>query len=159
MEIKDRYKDIVKIGDLEIIPTWKQCGEPDPNWSETERWLWDTGDFGQHAVILNSAPQFWERHWIIWYKGECGHVSLEDDGTYTAHIKIEMTRSCQRGFKTLEEAAIRVTGPHAESYTGSSIVFEMKDGSVVPLGELYTREGYPEGLDIFYKEKVKEKKQ
>ena len=102
---------------IEIIPTWKQCGERQSNWSTDEKWLWDTGEFTQHMLFVAGSPEddqvdkFIDRVWWVWQKYERGHVVKENFGNYTAHIHIGMTRSEKKGFKTLEAAARRVAVP------------------------------------------------
>lgn len=115
--------DIIYLEDgIEIIPIWKQCGEGNPDWSEDEKWLWDTGDFTQHMLYVNKKDEWCRESWWVWRKYERGHVIKEKDGSYTAHIHIDMSRSDQKGFKTLEKAARRVSIPKHHIEPGEKCV-------------------------------------
>lgn len=132
--------DIIYLEDgIEIIPVWKQCGERNPDWSKDEKWLWDTGEFTKHMLYVNKKRG--HSAWWVWEKYERGHVIKEKDGSYTAHIHIGMTRSDQRGFKTLEEAARRVAkGRHNIDPDNPGLLFETTDGRYFDLnGDEYDR--------------------
>jgi len=135
MDKIDMYDDIVYLDNgIEIIPAWKQCGDRNPNWSDDEKWLWDSGGFTQHMLFINSNDMFVNKQWCIWEKYERGYVRLEEDGTYTAHLHIEMTRSEVYGFKTVEEAARRVAvGRHTIDQWNTGPLFVTKDGKYYDL--------------------------
>jgi hypothetical protein len=105
---------------IEIIPIWKQCGERNSDWSKDEKWLWDTGDWTQHMLYVNKKDG--HNAWWVWEKYERGHVIKEKDGSYTAHIHIDMGRSDKKGFKTLEEASRRVAIPKHHIKPGEKCV-------------------------------------
>jgi hypothetical protein len=92
----------------EIIPVWKQCGERDPNWSDDEKWLWDSGGWTQHMLYVNKEKINVGRAWWVWKEYERGTISLDKNGIYNAHFHVEMTRWDEYGFKTLEETARRL---------------------------------------------------
>lgn len=119
---------------IEIIPAWKQCGTIDDTWTEDEKWLWNTGEFTQHTLRISDKEIFVKRHWYVWKNGECGTIVKENDGTYTAHIHILMTRSTIRGFSTLEEAARRLSiGRHTIDKNNPGPLFKTADGKYYDL--------------------------
>ena len=65
MNIFDKHKDIFYVDDFEVVPTWKQCGKYDPNWSDDEKFLWEAGGCDYHMEYVNSGNEFFERHWYV----------------------------------------------------------------------------------------------
>jgi len=124
----------VCINDIEIIPAWKQCGDRNPEWSDDKKWLWDSGSFTQHMLFVNSNEIFVNKQWLVWKKYERGEVRLEEDGTYTAHLHVGMTRSEIHGFKTIEEAACRVAvGKHYIDPNNPGLLFVTNSGKYYDL--------------------------
>ena len=105
----NKYKDIFYVDGFEVVPAWKQCGEYDPNWSDDEKFLWNSGNYDYHMEYLPvGAPDFekdfFEKYWYVWKGCACGQLSLRPNGTYQAHMKDGMIGWDSGYYETLEGA-------------------------------------------------------
>ncbi len=112
--IEEKYKDIFYVGEYEIVPVWKQCGEYDPNWSDDEKSLWNSGQYDYHMEYIpigdpGFEKYYLESYWYVWKKHRCGCLSLRPNGKYQAHMKDVMIGWDSPYYNTMEEVIQYIT--------------------------------------------------
>lgn len=115
--IDDKYKDICYIDGFEVVPKWKQCGEYDPNWSEDQKYLWNSGccDHHMELVSLNDPEKdkkYFEKCWYVWKDHWCGYIVIHDDGAFTAEMKEVMIGWSSPKYNSIEGAIYYIMMNH-----------------------------------------------
>lgn len=114
-----KLKDIYVYKGVEIVPIWKQCGEPgwdniknnkeklfkddEGNFVTCSEWLWKSGDFSKHMESLNRDR--FEDGWYVWKKYLRGWISLEKDDKFRSIGRADMCEwDSPKNYTTVEEA-------------------------------------------------------
>ena len=105
----DKYKEIFYIDEFEIVPKWKQCGEYNPDWSDDEKYLWNSGCYDHHMELVSLGnpeqdKRYAEKCWYVWKDHWRGNIVIHDNGQFTAEMKEVMMGWSSPPYDTLEGA-------------------------------------------------------
>lgn len=90
MSIHKAHRNIFFKEGFEVVPKWKQCGKYNPDWSEDNKYLWNSGEYDHHMELVgpnDPDTSYFEKLWYAWDNGVAGLIRKVDDDKYISEMR------------------------------------------------------------------------